>query len=67
MKGNAHAHGDGVTIAHDEDALELLRFFIPQHDAENVVVDKFLDALRDAAQQFFAVEDGRDLAADFVE
>ncbi len=67
MEGNAHAHGDGVAIAHDEGALELLRFFIPQHDAENVIVDEFLDALRDAAEQLFAVEDGSDFAADFIE
>src|SRR5713226_893117 len=66
MEGNAHARGNGVAIAHDEGALEMLRLFIPQHDAENVIVDEFLDALRDAAQKLFAVENGSDLAADFV-
>jgi len=45
----------------------MLSPFVPKHDAKNVVVDEFLDALRYAAQQFFAIEDGSDFAADFVE
>src|SRR5260370_2422153 len=67
VEGNAHARGDGVAIAHDEGAFEVLRFLIPQHDAENVIVNEFLDALRDATEELFAVEDRRDFAADFVE
>src|SRR5258707_279417 len=45
MEGNARARRDGVAIAHDEGTFEMLRLFIPQHDAENMIVDKFLDAL----------------------
>ncbi len=67
VQGNAHTRGNGIAIAHDESAFEMLRFFIPQHDGENVIVDEFFDALSDLAKQLFAVEDGSDFAADFVE
>ena len=32
-----------------------------------MVVDELLDALRDAAEEFFAIEDGGEFAADLVE
>jgi hypothetical protein len=45
----------------------MLGLLVPEHDAENVILDDFLDALRDAAEELFAVKDRGDLAADFVE
>jgi hypothetical protein len=45
----------------------MLGLLVPEHDAENVVFDNFLDALRDAAEELFAVKDGCDFAAHFVE
>jgi hypothetical protein len=56
-----------VDVAHGEDAFETLRFFIPEHDTEHLVVDELLDALRDAAEEFLAIEDGGEFAADLVE
>ena len=62
-----HARRDGVLVAHGEDAFEELGLFVPQHNAEDVVIDKALDVLGDAAEEFFAVEDRGQFAADLVE
>ncbi len=66
MKREAQASRDGIAEAHAEHAFQQLSAFIPEHDAENVVVDDFLDPLRNLAQQFLAVEDGGDFAAYLV-
>ena len=66
IERNAVSRGDRIAVTHCESGFEMLGPFVPKHDAENVVVNEFLDALRYAAQQFFAIEDGSDFAADFV-
>ncbi len=66
VQRNAHARGNGIAAAHGENAFQMLRLFVPEHDAENVILHDFLDALGDTAKEFFAVQDGCDLAADFV-
>jgi hypothetical protein len=45
----------------------MLGLLVPEHDAENVILDDFLDALGDAAEELFAVKDGGDFAADLIE
>ena len=52
---------------HGENAFEKLAGLVPEHHGEDVIVHDALDVLRDAAEEFFAVEDGGQLAADFVE
>src|SRR4030095_9439683 len=59
--------GDGVFIVHSENAFQKLRFLVPQDHGEDVVVDDFLDALGNAAQKLFAIEDRSELAAEIVE
>ena len=49
MKRELHASLDGVLIAHGKSAFEELGLFVPEHDAEDVIVDDFLDALSHAA------------------
>src|SRR5713226_6851450 len=67
VQGDAQARGNGIAAAHGEYAFQMLGLLVPEHDAENVILDDFLDALRDAAEELFAVKDRCDLAADFVE
>src|SRR5256885_12264333 len=45
----------------------MLGVFVPQHHAEHVVVDQFLDALRDASQELFSIQDGGNLAANLIQ
>ena len=66
VERHAHTRRKGITAAHGENAFQMLALFVPEHDAEDVVPHDFLDALRDAAEKFFAVEDGGDFAADFI-
>ena len=40
---------------------------VPKHDAEDLEVHQGFDLLRNAAEKLFPVEDGTQLAADFVE
>ncbi len=67
MKRELRASRDGILVAHGKSTLEELSLFIPEHDAEDVIVDDFLDALGHAAQELFAVQNGGELAAHFVE
>ena len=67
MKWELRASRDGILVAHGKSTFEELGLFVPEHDAEDVIVDDFLDALGDAAQEFFAVQNGGELAAHFVE
>src|SRR6266850_1286623 len=67
MKRELHASLDGILVAHGKSTFEELRLFVPEHHAEDMVVDDFLDALGDAAQEFFAVENRGELAAHLVE
>ena len=67
MKRELKARGDGFVGAHGEDAFEQLGLLVPEHDAEDVVVDHFLDALGDAVEKFFALQDGGELAAYLVQ
>src|ERR1700676_697564 len=60
------ARGNGVFITHGENGFQELSAFIPEHDAEDVIVDDSLDAFGDAAQEFFTVEDGGEFMAHFV-
>ena len=64
---NTEARGNGVLVVHGEDAFEELSLFIPKHDGEDVVVDELLDVRGNAAQERFAVENGRKFAADVIE
>jgi len=54
MKWELRASRDGILVAHGKSTFEELGLFVPEHDAEDVIVDDFLDALGDAAQEFFA-------------
>src|SRR6266850_4279327 len=67
MKRELRASRDGILVAHGKSTLEELSLFIPEHDAEDVIIDDFLDALGHAAQEFFAVQNGGELAAHLVE
>src|SRR6266403_1863715 len=67
MQRDARACGNGIAAAHGENAFQMLGLLVPEHDAENVIFHDFLDALGDAAEKFFAVEDGGYFTADFVE
>ena len=67
MKRYTHTPRKGIAAAHGENAFQMLGLLIPEHDAENIILDDFLDALRDAAEELFAVKDGCDFAAHFVE
>jgi hypothetical protein len=58
MKREPHASRNGILVAHGKNAFKELRLFVPEHDAEDVVIDDFLDALGDAAQELFAVQNG---------
>jgi len=66
VQRDAHARGNRVTAAHGEDAFQMLGLLVPEHDAEDVILDDFLDALGDATKEFFAVEDRGHFAADLV-
>jgi hypothetical protein len=66
VKREAGAQGNGVFAAHGKGGLQKLRLLVPEHDAEHVVVDNFPDALGNAAKKFLTVENGGQLAADFV-
>jgi len=67
MERKLEANGDGILIAHGKNAFQKLRLFVPEHDAEDVVVDHFLDAFGNAVEKFFAFQDGGELAAHLVE
>ena len=67
VKREAKARRNRIRGAHGESALQELRPFIPEHDAEDVIVHNFFDAFGDAAKELFAVKDGGDFAADFVQ
>src|SRR5262249_16243568 len=58
---------DGVLVMHGEGAFEKLPVLVPEHDCKELIVDELLDALRDAAEEFFAVENRSQLATHFVE
>src|SRR5437870_2396048 len=62
VKRDARVCGQGVARAHREDGFKKLRLLVPKHDAEHIVVDDFFDALGDAPQKLFAVENGGQLA-----
>src|SRR5690242_8325634 len=66
MKRKPRTRGNGVVAAHGEDGFEELALLVPEHDGEHVVVHNFLGARGDAPEEFFAVENGSQLAADFV-
>src|SRR5437667_11283178 len=66
VKRDARACGQGVARAHREDGFKKLRLLVPKHDAEHIVVDDFFDALGDAPQKLFAVENGGQRAAHIV-
>ncbi len=66
VQRDAQARGNRITAAHGENALQMLGLLVPQHDAEDVILDDFLDAFGDAAKELLAVKDGSDFAADFV-
>jgi hypothetical protein len=67
MQRKTQARGNGVAITQGEGTFQVLGLFVPEHDTENVVVNELFDALGDAAEQLFAVEDRGDFPADFVE
>ena len=67
MQRKAKARRNRVAVAQTENAFEKLRVFVPQHHAEKMIVNDFFDALRDATQQFFAIENGREFATDVVQ
>src|SRR5258708_7815162 len=54
VKREAKARCNRIRGAHGESALQQLRLFIPEHDAEDVIVHNFFDALGDAAKELFA-------------
>ena len=66
VKWEPRARGNGIVTAHGEDRFQKLGLLVPQHDAEHVVVHNFLGARGDAPEKLFAVENGSQLAADFV-
>src|SRR5712672_2562978 len=67
MQRDPQACRNGIAATHRENTFQMLRLFVPEHDAENVILDDFLDALSDAAEELFAVENGSHLSADLVE
>ncbi len=67
MKRQSEPRWDGIAIAHPENAFEELGVFIPQHHAEDMVVDQLLDPMRHAPQQLLAIENRSNFAADLVE
>ena len=60
-------NGQPLVEAQREGVLEQLRLLVPEHHVKAVVVHQPLDALRHPPQQLFAVEDGGQLPADFVQ
>src|SRR6202158_1223709 len=67
VKREAKARRNRIRGAHGENALQQLGLFIPEHDAEDIIVHNFPEAFGDAAKELFAVKDRRDFAADLVE
>ena len=67
VERHAEAHGTRIFIAKGENALEKLGCVVPEHHAKSMVVDETLDALGDAEEQLFAIEDGREFAAYLVQ
>src|ERR1700733_14983314 len=67
MERKAKSRGNRVSIAQPKNAFKKLGAFVPKHHAEKMIVDDFFHALRNASEQFFAIENGRDFAADVVE
>ena len=67
IQRDAHGEGDGILVLQGKDAFEVLRRFIPKHDAEDIEVHQGFDAVGNAAEELFAIEDGGELAADVVE
>ena len=67
MESEPHARGNGIIAAHAEDALQQLRLFIPEHDAEDVIVNDFLDALGNPLEELLPVKDRGQFAAHLVQ
>ncbi len=67
MKRQSEPRRDGIAVAHAENALEELGVFVPQHHAEDVVVDQLFNPMGHAPQQLLAIENRSNFAADFVE
>src|SRR5208283_760757 len=58
---------DPLAVLDVEPVAKNFLLFVVEHDADNLIVDDALDEFGGAAKEFFNIEDGANLAADFRE
>ena len=67
VEAHTETRRKGLFIAIGKDGLEQLRIFVPDHHAEDFVVDEAFDPFGDGAKQNGVADVGREVAADILQ